>query len=472
MSPSPTDNQAPRLEPAIIVIFGITGDLAQRYLLPSLYHLIKDGLLDEQTEIIGVTRGTVTTEELFEKVELCVNEIDKVCDPDALRAMHERTTMFRMDLDDPKDYDALLDKLNALEDDKGLCLNRLYYLSIPPQAYLPVIHLLGEQGLNTSCQHGRAATRLLVEKPFGFDLHSAQELITETAKVFSEEQVFRIDHYMAKETVQNILTFRFQNPIFEALWSREHIASIEISAKEKIGIEGRIAFYEPLGALRDFIQSHLLQILGIVTMDQPAVLDSEHIHEAKQAVLRQVEPVPADKIRERVVRGQYLGYRQEVKNPESVTETYAAITVFIDNDRWREVPVRLLTGKALDERKTEICVTFHGTPDAASNQLRFRIQPDEGIELDLVTKQPGYAQELQAAVMDFSYSNDFDNHGHPNAYERVLVDAVRGDHTLFATSQEVLASWRVVQPVLDAWAKQSDDLLFYKPGASDPAKES
>jgi glucose-6-phosphate 1-dehydrogenase len=473
MSPSPTDNQTPQLEPAIIVILGITGDLAQRYLLPSLYHLIKDGLLDEQTEIIGVTRGTVTTEELFEKVELCVNEIDKVCDPDALRAMHERTTMFQMDLDDPKDYDALLNKLNALEDDKGLCLNRLYYLSIPPQAYLPVIRLLGEQGLNTSCQHDRAATRLLVEKPFGFDLRSAQELIAATAKVFSEEQIFRIDHYMAKETVQNILTFRFQNPIFEALWSQEHIASIEISAKEKIGIEGRIAFYEPLGALRDFIQSHLLQILGIVTMDQPEVLDSRHIHQAKQAVLQQVEPVPADKIKERVVRGQYRGYREEVKNPESLTETYAAITVFIDSPRWQKVPIRLLTGKALDERKTEICVTFHGTADAGSNQLRFRIQPDEGIELDLVTKQPGYAQQLQAAVMDFSYSSSGSKDpGHPNAYERVLVDAVRGDHTLFATSQEVLASWRVVQPVLDAWAKQSNDLLFYKPGVSDPAKES
>jgi glucose-6-phosphate 1-dehydrogenase len=473
MSPSPADDQAPRLEPAIIVIFGITGDLAQRYLLPALYHLVKDNLLHDQTEIIGVTRGPTTTEDLFKKVELCVNEIDKVCDPDALRAMHERTTMFQMDLDDPEGYGVLLRKLNALEEEKGLCLNRLYYLSIPPQAYLPVIRLLGEQGLNASCQHGRAATRLLVEKPFGFDLRSAEELVSETAKAFSEEQIFRIDHYMAKETVQNILTFRFQNPIFEALWNREHIASIEISAKEKIGIKGRAAFYEPLGALRDFIQSHLLQILGIITMDQPAVLDSQHIHEAKQAVLQQVEPVPADKIMERVERGQYEGYREEVKNPESVTETYAALTVFIDNDRWREVPVKLLTGKALDERKTEICVTFHGTADAGSNQLRFRIQPDEGIELDLVTKQPGYAQQLQAAVMDFSYNNNGSKDpGHPNAYERVLVDAVRGDHTLFATSQEILASWRVVQPVLDAWAKQPGDLLFYKPGVSDPAKES
>jgi len=472
MSPHPGAHQMPSLEPAIIVIFGITGDLAQRYLLPSLYHLIKDGLLHQQTEIIGVTRGTVSIEALFEKVELCVNEIDNVCDPDALQAMHERTSMFQMDLDDPAGYKALLDKLNKLEEQKGMCMNRLYYLSIPPQAYLPVIRLMGKQGLNASCQHNQAVSRLLVEKPFGFDLHSAKELIAETSKVFDEEQIFRIDHYMAKETVQNILTFRFQNPIFEALWSQKHIASIEISAKEKIGIEDRATFYEPLGALRDFIQSHLLQVLGIIAMDKPDMLDSEHIHKAKQAVLQQVEPVPADKIRGRVVRGQYIGYREEVNNPESLTETYAAITVFIDNPRWQKVPIRLSTGKGLDERKTEICVTFHGTPDAASNQLRFRIQPNEGIELDLVTKKPGYTKELQATVMDFSYSNDFVNHGHPNAYERVLVDAVRGDHTLFATSQEVLASWRVVQPVLDDWAKQSGDLLFYKYGARDPSEKS
>ncbi len=460
-------DQNPHLEPAIIVIFGITGDLAQRYLLPALYHLIKDGLLDEKTEIVGITRGTTTTEELFEKVELCVNEVDKVCDPVALKAMHERTGMFQMDLDDPEAYDALLAKLNALEDQKGVCMNRLYYLSIPPQAYLDVVRLMGERGLNASCQHDRAVTRLLVEKPFGFDLKSARQLIDEIAAVFDEEQIFRIDHYMAKETVQNILTFRFRNPIFEALWNRRHIAGIEISAKEKIGIEGRKAFYEPLGALRDLIQSHLLQILGIVAMDEPEAFDSEHIHAAKQALLEKVEPV-GDGPSASVVRGQYEGYRQEVDNPESSTETYASITVFIDNERWRKVPFTLLTGKALDERKTEICVTFHGTPEAASNQLRFRIQPDEGIELDLATKKPGYSQALQTTVMDFSYRKDFDNHGHPNAYERVLVDAVRGDHTLFATSREVLDSWRIVQPTLDNWAKQSDDLLFYEPGSRGP----
>jgi glucose-6-phosphate 1-dehydrogenase len=469
MTPHAGSEQIPHLDPALIVIFGITGDLSQRYLLPSLYHLIKDGLLPEQTGIIGITRGTTSSEELFEKVELCVNEVDKVCDPVALKAMHERTTMFQMDLDDPAAYDELLAKLNSLEEAKGICLNRLYYLSIPPQAYAPVISLMGERGLNTSCQHGRAATRLLVEKPFGFDVESAQRLVAEIAEVFQEEQVFRIDHYMAKETVQNILTFRFENPIFEALWSKQHIASIEISAKEKIGIEGRAAFYEPLGALRDFIQSHLLQILGIVAMDRPAEDDSQHIHASKQTLLEQIEPVPADKIAERVVRGQYQGYREEVKNPESMTETYAAMTVFINNERWQGVPVKLLTGKGLDERKTEICITFHDTPETTSNRLRFRIQPNEGIELELVTKQPGYTQTLQTTTMDFSYQHDFDNHGHPNAYERVLVDAVRGDHTLFATSQEVLASWRVVQPVLDAWRQHSDDLRFYELGSGGPA---
>ncbi len=458
----------PQLEPAIIVIFGITGDLSQRYLLPSLYRLIKDGLLHEQTIILGISRSADTSEDLFKRVELCVNEVDKICDPDALEAMHQRTSMFRMDLDDAGAYDRLLQKLNSIEDEKSLCMNRLYYLSIPPQAYLPVIRLLGERGLNASCQHGQASTRLLVEKPFGFDQNSAQELIRETGHYFGEDQIFRIDHYMAKETVQNILTFRLLNPIFEALWNRKHIASIEISAKQQIGIEGRVTFYEPLGALRDFIQSHLLQILGIVTMDKPTVMDSEHIHQAKQAVLQQVKSVASENIREQVLRGQYGSYRDEVNNTTSVTETFAAVVVYIDSPRWKDVPIKLVTGKALDEHKTEVCVTFHGSPEAASNQLRFRIQPNEGIELDLVTKKPGFTSEVQTTIMDFSYSNDFNNYGHPNAYERVLVDAVRGDHTLFATGEEVLDSWRIVQPVLDVWAKNSDDLVIYEPGSKGP----
>ena len=457
------------LEPAIIVIFGITGDLSQRYLLPSLYHLIKDGLLHEKTEILGITRGNTTSQELFERVELCVNEIDKICDPAALKAMHDHTTMFQMDLNDPSSYSALAEKLNSVEQANGICMNRLYYLSIPPSAYKPVVKLMGEARLNESCQHNQAATRLLVEKPFGFDLSSAQDLITQTSQHFNEEQIFRIDHYMAKETVQNILTFRFKNPIFEATLNNTQVSSIEIIAKEKIGIEGRADFYEPLGALRDFVQSHLIQILGIITMDKPASLDSKNIHKCRQEALAKIEPVPADKINQRVQRGQYKGYKEEVKNQDSVTETFVSMTVYSRSQRWQNVPIRLMTGKALDERKTEVRIIFHESASTESNELRFRIQPNEGIELDLATKKPGYTGEVQATALEFSYKNSFNNTGHPDAYERVLIDAVRGDHTLFATSEEVLSSWRILQPVLDAWSKSSGDLELYEPGSAGPS---
>jgi glucose-6-phosphate 1-dehydrogenase len=457
--------KTPALEPAIIVIFGITGDLAKRYLLPALYHLFKDGLLHSETQIVGISRQSLTAEILLNQVEVCVNEIDKVCDPTALNQLRKALSMFQMDPVDAPAYSRLLERLNAIEADKGMCMNRLYYLSIPPQIYGPVVRLMGKTGLNTSCPHGVAKTRLLVEKPFGYDEASAIALIGDTAKVFSEEQIFRIDHYMAKETVQNILVFRFENPIFEALWNRQHITAIEINTSEQIGIEGRVQFYEPLGALRDFIQSHLLQLLAVVTMDQPAALDSQHIHSRKQAVLEQVLAVPPDQVATRTVRGQYDGYRQEVKNSDSTTETFAGIRIYIDSDRWRDVPIIIWTGKALSEKKTEIILTFEGS-SAHPNYLRFRVQPNEGIELDLMTKTPGFAAELQETNMDFSYRQNFSHQGLPNAYEYVLVDAIRGDHTLFATSEEVLAAWRVVQSVLDEWAKNSAGLMTYPRGAS------
>jgi glucose-6-phosphate 1-dehydrogenase len=453
------------LSPSIIVIFGITGDLSQRYLLPALYHLIKDGLLHEQTEIVGISRRDMTADELLDKVELCVNETDNVCDPEALKKMHDQTRMFKMDLTDEEAYVRLHESLDAIEAEKGMCMNRLYYLSIPPQVYGPIIGLMGKAGLNTSCVHGEAMTRLLVEKPFGYDLISAENLIAETGNVFGEDQIFRIDHYLAKETVQNILTFRFQNPIFESLWNNEHIQSIEISASEQIGIEGRAQFYEPVGALRDLIQSHLLQILAIVTMDQPDILDSDHLHASRQALLDSVIAVPADRVVDQAVRGQYEGYREEVANADSTTETFAGIHISINSDRWRNVPITIWTGKALDQKKTAVAMAFKGHGEQP-NMLRFRIQPNEGIELDLLAKKPGFETELQTASMDFSYKQNFASVDHPNAYERVLVDAVRGDHTLFATGGEVLTAWRIVQPVLDEWRKNSSDLKDYPKGSA------
>lgn len=466
-----SDSTAPQLEPAIIVIFGITGDLSKRYLLPSLYYLFKGGLLHEKTQIIGVTRGETSVEQLFEKIKLVGANSEEQPNPETAQKIRSKTSMFKMDLDDPEAYKALKERLNAVEDANGVCMNRLYYLSIPPKAYLPVVDLLGKAELNKSCQHGNAKTRLLIEKPFGYDLQSAEALISESGQNFSEEQTFRIDHYMAKETVQNILTFRFKNPIFEAVWNHEHVSAIEISAKQQIGIEGRAVFYEPLGALRDFIQSHLIQILGIITMDKPEALDSQHIHANKKAALDQISPVPADQVVQLAKRGQYKGYRQEVSNPESATETFAEVNVLSNSDRWKGVPIKLVTGKSLDEHKTTVRILFRGTEKIANNELVFRIQPNEGFELDLVTKTPGYTDQVQTTAMEFSYASGFNNAGHPNAYERVLVDAVRGDHTLFATGDEILASWRILQPVLDAWAKTSDDLGFYEPGSAGPASD-
>ncbi len=466
-----TEQNSTQLEPAVIVIFGITGDLSKRYLLPSLYYLIKDGLLNEKTQILGITRSDMSTEELFSKVNLAGPDSDGPPDAATVENIKNRTSMMKMNLDDPEAYKSLLNRLNSIEDANGVCMNRLYYLSIPPKAYMPVVGLLGGAELNTSCQHGKASTRILIEKPFGYDLQSAEALINETGRYFSEEQTFRIDHYMAKETVQNILTFRFKNPIFEAVWNHKHVSAIEITAKQKIGIEGRAVFYEPLGALRDFIQSHLIQMLGIITMDKPEMLDSQNIHAAKKAALDQVAPVPAEQVVQLTKRGQYKGYREEVSNPESVTETFAEINVVSHAERWQGVPIKLLTGKSLDEHKTEVRVVFRGSEKIANNELVFRIQPNEGFELDLLTKKPGYADEVQTTAMEFSYKNSFNNNGHPNAYERVLVDAVRGDHTLFATGDEILASWRIVQPVLDSWAKSAEDLLFYEPGSSDPTND-
>lgn len=452
------------LEPSIIVIFGITGDLSKRYLLPALYHLIKVGLLDSQTAIVGVSRQTITNNELLEGVDLHHGEDTQPEDADVLAHLKNQIKMVQLDLDKLEDYERLYTQLDAIESELGKCMNRLFYLSIPPKIYNTVVGLIGQAKLNGSCSHGQANSRLLVEKPFGYDLDSAQTLIDELEQVFREDQLFRIDHYLAKETVQNILTFRFENPIFEALWSHEHVASIEIFASEQIGIMGRKVFYEPLGALRDFIQSHLLQLLAIVTMDQPDRMDSQHIHDKKQAVLDSVMPV--DVTAKAVIRGQYESYRQEVENSDSNTETFAGIKTYINNDRWNGVPISIWTGKGLAEKRTEIVVTFKNAQQSSPNRLRFRISPNEGIEIELLAKKPGYATTLQPALMDFSYGSSFNDYTHPNAYERVLVDAIRGDHTLFATSQEVLAAWKVVQPVLDKWfTGNHEDLISYSMGS-------
>jgi len=461
-----TGTTPPPSEPAIFVIFGITGDLAQRRLLPALYHLVKDKLLHEHTAIVGVSRKPMSPDELLEKVELCVLEADNVCDPTALADFRQRLRMVQLDPAQGADYDHLRTTMDGIEQANGMCMHRLFYLSIPPQVYQPVIENLGTHQLNVGCQHNRGLSRLLVEKPFGYDLSSAEDLIKSTAVHFTEEQVFRIDHYLAKETVQNILVFRRQNPVFANQWHSGYVRSIQIDMLEQIDIEGRGEFYDHVGALRDVVQNHLMQLLALVTMELPSQQDDEQaLHQAKQTVLGLVNPADPAK----AIRGQYSGYRNAVDDHQSNTETYARVELTINNDRWRNVPITVAAGKALENKRTAITVTFGADGTDAANKLTFRIQPNEGIAVELVVKRPGFEHKTELVDMDFSYHGAFNEPEHPDAYERVLIDAIRGDHSLFATSEEILAAWRALQPVITAWQQAgSDDLKPYEQHTTGP----
>lgn len=451
--------------PAAFVVFGITGDLASRKLLPALYQLFKTDLLHEHTTIIGTSRRNVSVDELLETVEVCVLEETKTCDPAVLVRMKAAMRMVRLSPDTDEDFERLKHLLDELENESGQCMNRLYYLSVPPAAFTLITQQLGAHGLNASCQHGTAASRLLVEKPFGYDYASAKQLIDDTESCFREPQVFRIDHYLAKETVQNILTFRRHNPIFSADWNNQHIESIDVCAYETIDIEGRADFYESTGALRDFVQSHLLQLLALVTLELPRdFVATPWLHEAKLRVLESTQVVSED-TSQPIIRGQYAGYRDEVGNPDSTIETFVRLPLQIDNHTWSGTRLTVSTGKATREKRTDITLVFKDFYTGDTNKLIFRIQPNEGISVELSVKQPGFESQIQDVDMNFSYESAFGSGAHPDAYERVLLDAVKGDRTLFATSDEVLESWRILTTVQELWAKNTDDLVTYAKGA-------
>lgn len=453
-------------EPAIIVIFGVTGDLVKRKLLPALYNLIKNNYLNPNTVIVGATRQNINLDELIDRLASGQTALGK----DALKSIKKHLQVKTMNVTKGSDYKKLLATLNEIEESRGMCMNRLYYLSIPPQVFGPIVNFLGEYGLNDSCQHGVAQTRLLVEKPFGYNLASAKELIEATAKHFKEDQIFRIDHYLAKETVQNVLTFRFSNAIFESIWNRQHISHINITASEEIGIENRVSFYEQTGALKDLIQSHLLQLLTIVTMEQPTSLNSDSVHKSRLALLNDVVPIAPNMVDKMTLRGQYKSYRKEVDNPRSYTETFAALNLSINNSRWRGVPIVIQTGKSLRRKFTEIEIVFKRTNRKLTNtnNLTFRIEPNEGIDLGLSVKKPGLGYELQEVKLDFTYQDVFKPRNQPLPYERVLIDAIKGDHMLFSTSKEVIESWKIINNVVDIWGRNATGLQIYDNNSNGP----
>jgi glucose-6-phosphate 1-dehydrogenase len=473
----PPPQQAERTpDPSIIVIFGASGDLTKRKLLPALYHLVQGGLLPEKIAVVGVARRPLEDSFAADMKEGIVagggvEESDPKLDP-----FVGKISYHAMNFDDASGYDSLNKKLSEIDQGFGTCGNRLFYLATAPEYFSDIIKFLGEHGMNqppTECQPGgcKAWVRIIIEKPFGHDLDSARALNDEVNKVFDEDQIFRIDHYLGKETVQNILVFRFANGIFESMWNRNYIDHVEITAAESIGIEGRGPFYETAGALRDVVQNHVMELLSFVAMEPPVSFEAASVRAEKVKVWKAISPVhPAD-----TVRGQYgpgtvdgkpvVGYRQEERvNPRSQTETYAALRLEIENWRWAGVPFYIRAGKRLGKRVTEITIQFKqpplllfkdsegkGAESIKSNLISMRIQPDEGITLRFEAKVPGPGMGISPVNMDFSYAAAF-GVSSANGYERLLLDAMLGDGTLFAHRDGVEATWSIMTPILKAWA--------------------
>lgn len=431
--------------PTILVIVGITGDLAKRKLLTAIERLGEAGHLPADFRIVGISRRSVSEAELLAGLPK---------KPTGYTFLARHLEMFQMDLKTLDEYRNLNRHLVKIERSFAAPTQKLFYLSVPAQISLPIIKLLGEAGFGK-----QPGTKLLPEKPFGADLESARELITQIKHYFNESQVYRIDHYLAKAMAQNLLVFRRSNSLFKRTWNKDFIERVEIIAAEKIGIEGRSTFYEQTGALRDFVQSHLMQLAALTLMELPPSQSWDEVPRGRLAALQAL--VPSNE--EPALRGQYRGYAQEVKNPDSQTETFVSLTLYSADPRWEGVPISLTTGKALDRKCTEIRIHYRQEDAGEANQLVLRIQPKEGIELALWSKRPGYGRELEPVQLDFDYGSEGD--GLPEAYEQVFLDAIRSDHTLFTSSEEVLASWQILEPVQHAWSMDGSGPVIYEPGS-------
>ena len=427
--------------PTILIIIGITGDLSKRMLLPALGELANAGELPDNFCLIGTTRqADVKLKDLFKGLK------DQTY-------LEKHSELFQMNIAEEKEYKKLSKRLKEIEKDFGKKAQRVFYLSIPPQVSRPVIELLGKSGLSKI-----ENTKILLEKPFGTDLESAKELISEIDLHFNPDQVYRIDHYLAKEMTQNLLIFRIGNSLFKHTWNRDFIEKIEITASEKIGIEGRANFYEQTGALKDIIQSHLLQLAALTLMELSETFDVVDVPEKRLSALKSLQLVIGKSI-----HGQYEGYRKETDNSNSIVETFASLTLASTSSEWRGVPIILTTGKNLDAKKTEIKITYRQEDVRESNQLILRLQPNEGIELSLWTKRPGYDKQIEQHKLHFDYKDHYETL--PEAYERVLVDAINSDHSLFTSSAEVLEAWRIIEPIQRRWESQGDDLVVYPVGS-------
>ena len=476
-------------EPFTLVIFGASGDLTRRKLVPALWSLYAARTLPEPFTIVGTARTPLTDEAFRTQMREAVEEFArlKIPAPAVWARFAQSLHYVPGDPGDAELYVRVRQRLEELEGARGGPTNRVFYCATPPSLYDDIIGHVGVAGLAHAPD---GWTRIVIEKPFGHDLESARALNRQLTSVFDEEQVYRIDHYLGKETVQNILVFRFANGIFEPVWNRNHVAEVQMTVAEAIGVEGRGSYYEEAGALRDMIQNHLLQLLCLIAMEAPVTFDAGPVRDEKNKVLQAIRPIDPAKVDDVALRGQYVaghvggrtapGYRQEkgVKG-DSTTETYAALRLQVDNWRWAGVPFYLRTGKRMPHRVSEIVIRFHRTPHmifrrrrdsgVVPNVLAIRIQPDEGISLTVAAKEPGPDLRLGPVTLDFKYNEVFGGEP-PEAYERLLLDVIHGDATLYARGDWVERAWELLQPVIDAWSRPPAGVPTYEAGSWGPAE--
>ncbi len=476
-------------EPHVIVIFGASGDLTKRKLLPALYSLMRERLLPANFAVMGVARDKLSLDEFRDQMRKGCDRYArrKPVDPnvwqDFSRNLYYHTAAF----DDLEAFKALKAELEEIDAELGIPANRLYYLSTPPSVFPLIVENLGKAGLVS-----RAAepwNRIIVEKPFGRDLESARTLNRQLKQVFREAQIYRIDHYLGKETVQNMLTFRFANGLFEPIWNQYHVHHVQIISAESLGVEGRGAYFEEAGILRDMVQNHIFQLLCLTGMEPPVSMDSNAIRDEKVKFLKSLRPLPMDALDDYVVRGQYVaghvlgesvpGYREEPGvAPDSTRETYVALRLLTDSWRWGNVPFFVRAAKRMPKKVTDISITFRNAPTMlfrngsgngdVSNVLTIRVQPDEGISLHFGSKVPGPTMDVAPVNMEFRYGTSFGKEP-PEAYERLILDAMLGDSTLFIRDDETEASWTFISRIHQAWAERKErSIPIYPSGTWGP----